>query len=65
MVFLGQFVIIVPTECFDFFENINVWEVLKEFANEQSIEGKLERVAGEFFSEIDEDVGNGRVHVRG
>jgi hypothetical protein len=65
MVLLAQFVIVVPTVGFDFLKNINVWEVLKELTNEQSIEGKLEWIAGKFISEVDEDVGNGRVDVRG
>ena len=65
MVLLAEFVIVVPTVGFYFFENINVWEVFKELANEQSIEGKLEWVAGKIISEVAEDIGNGRVHFSG
>jgi hypothetical protein len=65
MVFLVDFAVIVPTVGFDFFKNIDIWEVIKELANEQSIKGKLEGVAGKFFSEIGEDVGNGGVQVSG
>ena len=53
MVLLGQFVIVVSAVGFDFFENIKCLGVLNEFTNEQSIEGKLEWIAGEFFSEVD------------
>jgi hypothetical protein len=63
MVLPAEFAVIVPTVGFDFFENINMGEVFKELANEQSIEGNLKRVAGNFLFEVAEDVGNGRVHV--
>jgi hypothetical protein len=65
MVLLAEFAVIVPTVGFDLFENINIREVLKELANEHSIEGKLKGVAGKFVFEVDEEVGNGRVQVRG
>jgi hypothetical protein len=65
MVLLAEFAVIVPTVSFDFFENINIGEVFKELANEQSIEGKLKRVAGKLLFEVAEDVGNGRFHVSG
>ena len=65
MVFLAEFVVIVPTVGFYLFENVNIREVVKELANKQSIEGKLKWVAGKFVSEIADDIGNGRVHVIG
>ena len=52
MVLLAELAVIVPTVGFDFFEKVNICEVFKEFLDEQSIEGKLEGVAGKLFPEV-------------
>ena len=63
MVFLGQAAVAVPTIGFDFFENINIWEVIEELSNELSIEVKLKGVSRKFISEIEKDIGGDRVDV--
>ena len=63
MVLLTEVAVVVPTKGFDFFENINIWEVIQEFSNELSIEGKLKVVARKFISEIEKDIGGDRVDV--
>ena len=63
MVLLSQFAVVVPTIGFDFFENIKIREVIQEFLNEVSIEGKLKVVARKFISEIEKDIGGDRVNV--
>ena len=63
MVLLSQFAVVVPTKGFDFFENINIWEVIQELSNELSIEVKLKGVSRKFISEIEKDIGGDRVDV--
>jgi hypothetical protein len=63
MVFLGQLAVVVPPVGFDFFENINIREVIEEFSNELSVEVKLKGVSRQFISEIEKDIGGNRVDI--
>ena len=63
MILLSQFAVVVPTKGLDFFENINIWEVIEELSNELSIEVKLKGVSRKFISEIEKDIGGDRVDV--
>jgi hypothetical protein len=57
--------VVVPTIGFDFFEKINIWEVIQELMNELGIEVQLKGITRKFISEIEKDIGGDGVDVWG
>jgi hypothetical protein len=61
--FGGKVVVEVPAEGFDFLEEVERWEVLLEFANEENIGCSEERISGEAVLEVVEDGLGSRVDI--
>jgi hypothetical protein len=57
--------VVVPTIGFDFFEKINIWEVIQELMNELGIEVQLKGITRKFISEIEKDIGDDWVDAVG